>query len=477
MPGLLLLVGGGMLALLMVYILVWEGRSVLPRADGAAGVAVFFPDRRDWEDFREGARAAAGRGAAKVVRDDADAITLQGSRSGKLVRFTWHGVGGLIETREEVRRLADAPEAPLAIIGSSNTVLTAALAEALRDSAEAAGSGKAGPVLLVPWATSVSVDAPGLGPGTVPLLGIYPGRTFRFCADNQRLADLAVECLAAREPRKLPRRAILVVDRADSFSKDLADCFARAISAAAPKAGVDTYDLQSEEAVGPRRPDDGFGPSEQQLARRLWRATLEVPGHEMAWIVLPLQEEPTLRMLKALRGEVWWDVGKGEEASPLHVICGDGLGRDTMQDLAATHNLPFPVWGVSSSSGPAPSGPGAPKPGSVVGSSSRQVPGEIASALLHCLDVPGAGAGAGAGASTPEGLRVALAALDLKADDPAALGRPLAFAPSGQRRSEDLGRVLEVQPGRAALSVFTRGPKGEWTESQMPAPGTVAASP
>jgi len=474
MPGRLLLAGGGMLAFLMVYILVWEGRSARPGADGAAGVAVFFPDRRDWEDFREGVRAAAGRGRARVVRDDADVITLRGSRSGRLVRFTWHGVGGLIETREEVRLLADAPGAPVAIIGSSNTVLTVALAEALRDSAAAAGAvaGKSGPVLLVPWATSVSVDA-GPGPGMVPLLGIYPGRTFRFCADNQRLADLAVGCLAAREPKKLPKRAFLVVDRADSFSVDLADCFARAIAADAPQAGVDTYDLRSEEAAGPRRPYDGFGPPERQLAGRLWRATLEVPGLEMAWIVLPLQEEPTLRMLKALRGEVWWDLGQGADAGRLRVICGDGLGRDTLQDLAAPHDLPFPVWGVSSSSGPLPTapapGPGAPRPGSVVGSSSRQVPAEIASALLHCLDV--------SGAETPEGLRKALASIDLKANDPAALGRPLAFAPSGERRSEDLGRVLEVHPGRAAMSVFTRGSKGDWTESEVPAPGTVAASP
>lgn len=466
--GRLLLLGGGLLALSMVYILAWEGRDRRPRADDAAGVAVFFPDRRDWEDFRAGVRDVAARAGAEVVRDDPDAMTLRGKKAGRLVRFTWHGAGGLIDTREAVRRMADSASPPVAVVGSSNSVLTVALAEALRDAAE--GSGRPGPVLLVPWATAVSVEAPGMGPGTVPLLSIYPGRTFRFCADNQRLASLAVQCLAASEPKGLPRRACLVVDRADSFSKDLADCFARAISAAAPHAEVDSYDLRTEDGsmVGPRRPDDGFGPSERRLAGRLWRAALEVPGREMVWIVLPLQEEPTLRMLKALRSEVWWDVGKGEEAPPLRVLCGDGLGRDTLQDLAATHDLPFPVWGVSSSSDPEGSeSEGASRQGSVVGASSRQVPAEIASALLRCLDAPGD--------ATPEGLRSAMAALDLKAGDPAALGRPLAFTPSGERRADDLGRVLEASPGQASLSIFTRGPAGDWTRAELPA--TVAIAP
>ena len=465
-----MLVGGGLLTLLMVYILAGGGQARRPKVDGAAGVAVFFPDRRDWDDFRDGARAVAERTGAGVIGDEPGAISLRGKTSGRTVRFTWHGDGGLIETRDEVRRLAEGPSPPLAIVGSSNTVLTVALAEALRDASKAGGPGM-GPILLVPWATSVSVEAPGLGPGAVPLLGIYPGRTFRFCADNQRLADLAVSCLGATEPKGLPRRAFLVVDRSDSFSNDLADCFARAIAAAAPKAEVDMYDLRvlDAEAVGPHRQDDGFGPSERGLAGRLWRAALEVPGREMAWIVLPLQEEPTLRMLKALRGEVWWDLGKGEEAGPLRVLCGDGLGRDTLRDLAATHDLPFPVWGVSSSSNPETTAPA--RDGSVVGASSGQVPAEIVAALLHCLD------GAGADAATPEGLRAALAKLDLKTGDPAALGRPLAFAPNGERADADLGRVLEVRPGRAAISVFARGPKGDWSESELAAPGAIAAGP
>ena len=363
--------------------------------------------------------------------------------------------------------MAEGTAPPLAIVGSSNTVLTVALAEALRDASQS--SGKPGPVLLVPWATSVSVEATGNGPATVPLLSIYPGRTFRFCADNQRLADLAVECLASREPKGLPRRAFLVVERADSFSKDLADCFTRAISAVAPRAEVDTYDLRVEgaERVGPRGADDDFGPAERGLAGRLWRAALEVPGREMAWIVLPLQEEPSLRMLKALRGEVWWDLGKGEEAGPLRVLCGDGLGRDTLQDLAATHDLPFPVWGVSSSSNPEADAPA--HPGSVIGASSGQVPAEIVAALLHCLDAKDDGT------PSPEGLRNALAAIDLKAGDLSALGRPLGFAPSGERKAADLGRVLEVRPGRAAISVFAKGPKGAWTESELAAPGAIAA--
>ena len=460
------LAGGLLLAGLMAYILAWGGHTTRRvTADDAAGVAVFFPDREDWDDFRDGARAVAARGLAKIVADGDDALILETPRAKRRVRFVWHGVGGLIETREEVRHLAESGGPPLAVVGSANTVLTAALADALR--ASAAATGRRGPVLLIPWATSIAVDSPGGGAGTVPLLGTYPGRTFRFCANNRRLADLVVNCVSAREPRNRPGRILVVVDRDDRFSKDLADGFTRAIAKTAPRAELQTFDLRGGASgdTSVNRPEEVFGLAERRLAERLWRAVLEVPGHQTAWVVLPLQEEPTLRMIKALRGQVWYGLGLGGEAGPLRVLCGDGLRRETLRDLAATHDLPFPVWAVSNAS------TADPAASAVAGLGTRQIPAEIVSALVRCLDA------SGDRTATPDGLRDAMAALDLKAGDPAALGRPLAFAPSGERRDGELGRVLEIEPGRPDVSGFEPRPEGRWVEFEPTRPGPVAAQP
>src|SRR5205807_4869428 len=92
-------------------------------------------------------------------------------------------------------------------------------------------------------------------------------------------------------------------------------------------------------------------PAERRLAGAIWRAALAGPGQGMAWIVLPLQEEPALRLLVALRSEVWYAFGQGE-AESLRVLCGDAVDRDALAELAATRDLPFPVWGVSSDSVP-----------------------------------------------------------------------------------------------------------------------------
>lgn len=457
--------GGVALAALMVYVLAWgRGRPAThPAPDDAAVAAVFFPDRADWDDFRAGARAIVDRGLAKSVADGEDALTLEAPRSRRRLRFAWHGVGGVIETREEVRRLVEGPAPPVAVVGSANSVLTAALADALRAAAEAGG--RPGPVLLVPWASAILVDDPRGGARPVPLLGIDPGRTFRFCANNDRLADLVVGCLSAQKPREPPGRAFLVVDRDDSFSTDLADAFARSIARAVPGAEVARFELAGGGGgVGPRRPDERFGPAERSLAGRLWQAALDVPGGRAAWVALPLQEEPTRRMIEALRGQGWY-AAMGGEARLLRVLCGDGLRRETLQALAATHDLPFQVWAASSVSADEAS-PGA------AGLGARQVPAEIVSALVRCLD-----SAADRAAADPDGLRAALAALDLAAGDPAALGRPLAFDRAGERRGGTLGGVLEIEPGHAALARFTPQASGRWVEAELPRPGASAAPP
>ncbi|HWE37221.1 MAG TPA: hypothetical protein VG406_11700 [Isosphaeraceae bacterium] len=407
-----------------------------------AEVAVFF-ERDDWDDFRGAALAVARAGRAREVAEAEGAIVLEAPRSRRRVRFTWHRARGQVEAREEAKRLAGQPHPPLAVVGSSNTALTVALAEGLRDSGAATA-----PALLVPLASAVRVEAPDARP--VDLLAIHRGRTFRFCVDNHRLAERLVRCLADREPDGVPKRARLVVDRHDPYSRDLAHWLRVALEVLDPRPTVETEEYRGD-SVGP----EGEGPNheEARLARSLWRAVGTGGGQdETACVFLPLQKEPMLRLLEALRTEGLAPYIISAGATPLRVVGGDGISLELLRREASGPKLPFPVWVASPASGAMP---GVTAPGA---EDRLQVPAEVVAAVVHALD----------GAEAPADLAPRLSRLDLAADDPAAMGRPLAFGPAGERRDPP-GRVLEVQPGLDDASIFslTPGPRGGWAEEAI----------
>jgi ABC-type branched-subunit amino acid transport system substrate-binding protein len=458
-----LLAGGLVVFGVMAYTLMIGRPGTVRQLHGqpayAAGVAVFLPERADWLDFRRGVEACEKRGLVRIREDSGDALELQTARQGRALRLVWHGVRGVRQAREELRRLLRSAVPPVAVVGSINTALTAALAEELRhaagDSSRAGqGAARAAPVLLVPWATSTLVFDPQRGPGPVGLLDIDPGRTFRFCFDNQRQAELLVRALAGLEPDSLPWRAFLVVDRDDPYSRDLADGFRRAIEAVAPRAEI----VEQAEAVTPRPRDDRLEAGERQWAASIARSAREAGAGAVTWVVLPLQSEPTKRLLAALRSQLELAPAAGE--GPLRVLCGDSLGLQTILELAGHRS--FPLWCVSPASPPGPARlPGAEAAGDA------QVSAEVVAALAHVLDQPG---------EPPADLRAALAALDLPAGDPAAYGRRLAFAASGERLGEPIGHVLVNHPGRSFVQAYARDPDGRWQAVAAIRPVPVAGS-
>ncbi len=437
------------LAGLMAYTLAFEGfhgTAPPPRPDAvAAEVAVFFPDRRDWAHFRRAVAACVARGLARAVADDDDAVVVAGPKLGRRVRFAWHGIRGVGETADAVRRLADGHPAPVAVVGSSTTVLTVALAGPLRD------LGPAGPVLLIPWATSVRAGLGGLGSAPEKLLEIDRGRTFRFCPDNERLANSVVECLVEQDPGNAPGRVFLVVDRHDPYSVDLAGGFRRAIGARAPGAEV----VERADALGepssPGPPGSAPAPSaaEKELADAIWTAADEAGEGRTVWAVLPLQGAPTRRMLVALRRRASWRAG-GRSGGALRVVTGDGIGRETLDELAG--HRPFPIWCASTSS--------ARSPDHGVSTDTQEL-AEIAASLILAVER------SPRPSATADDVRDALAGLDLAAGDPSAFGRPLAFGPDGERRG-DPGHVLAVRPGSPSVIEFARGAGGRWEPAAAP---------
>ena len=453
----LLLAGGLVLAALMVYTLRFDpnhGAKGRHATSAAATIAVVYPDRTLWREFRHGIIACERKRLLRVVEESDGSILVETAKYRAPARFDLHDVRGLRETKEEVRTLLLGTSAPIAFVGSSNTVLTEAVAEALREAADRGGG--RGPVLLVPWASAVLSPGRAPGEGPIALLDINPGRIFRFCPNNQRQADTLIDCLAASEDQKGPARVVVVVDRHDPYSVDLAAAFHRSAARVAPGAEI----VERADSLDRPLPTDAHalpGPFEEALAESIWREADGRPNGATTWVFLPLQEDPALRILTALRRHARREKAPGK--GPLRVVCGDGIGFSNLIALAG--RCPFPLWCSTSSSAPAAAqalGQGL--------SPDTQVAAEIVAALVLCLDQ------AGDRSATADELRGRLTALKLARDDPAAMGRSLAFARSGERIGDDLGHVLLIRPDSPDVFAVERAPSGRWR-----APEPLQAAP
>jgi hypothetical protein len=126
----------------------------------------------------------------------------------------------------------------------------------------------------------------------------------------------------------------------------------------------------------------------------------------------------------------------------------------------------FPVWCSSTASAPA----AARALGQGI-SPDTQVPAEIVSALIQCLDLPHDQP------PTSNRLRDRLASLRLDASSPAATGRSLAFSPSGERVGDDLGYVLMIRPDRPTVYAMSRTSSGHWSEPAPLEPAPVVSRP
>ena len=426
-----LALGAAALTALMAYTLIGIGHDGSSRArpsdaDRPEILAVFL-DRADWQDVRQAITACSRKGLLRVVKDEDDSEVVAGTRTGREVRFSWVRARGEGETRAEIRSRASGDAPPLAVIGSSNTALTVAVARALRD----AGPDRS-PVLLIPWATAVQADN-DRGTGTVRLLDIHVGRSFRFCPDNRREAGLVVGCVADRAKGPAPGRVFVVVDPSDPFSADLSACFREAIRSrfpAVPMAVCEDVPLHAGH-------DDFPSTEDRRWARGLVDSSRDLEGP--AWVVLPLQKTPALRLIRALRAAEAAKPG----GLPVVVLCGDAIPAADLAEFAGSPGLA--VWSASAASEPG-SSPNAP--------GDAQVPAEIVAAVIAAVDRDEP--------PTPESVQSAIAGLDLKPGSPSAMGRPLKFAEGGERIADGLGSVLEAGPGSGSVRSFVEGRSGSW---------------
>ncbi len=388
-----------------------------------------------------------------MVDEGGDWVRARSSGDGRKIRFCWDTALGERELRQHLNERLRSEHPPVAVVGSINTTLTLTLAREL--AAWSRSQQSPGPVLLVTAATSVEVErSPSTSPEVEPipesqtLLDVYPGRTFRFCLNNRRLASLVIDFLG-EERRETPSAVFVVVDRFDPFSEDLAAFFDREVCDRFPETPILLREpsLEREESVERSRLD------EVGLANEVWSrvrlAEMENEGGPV-WLMLTTQGEPAQRVLSAIQAR-----GPRTPSRSLRLLCGDGIGRSTLLSLA--RSLPCPVVSSASNS---PRVRGL----SVLDSVAQgQVDAEVVSAIVCGLR------------GQTDDLAPALARLSISAEAPEAIGRSLAFE-NGERKGVDLGHVLEVQPRSGVLEAHAPGPDQEWSRLRWVGGGWHAAT-
>jgi hypothetical protein len=165
------------------------------------------------------------------------ALSLPG---GSRLLFRWYKLTNDWKTRDWISALLQRKPPPLAIIGGSSSDTARKLAMRLAEmTADVPAEQR--PLLLLTQATADRVETEpdallrlgpeGEGePTSVPLLRLYPGRTFRFCFSNSQMAAAVTHFIWLHDDLRPDRDPAYTVQwEDDSYSHDLINGFSEAL--------------------------------------------------------------------------------------------------------------------------------------------------------------------------------------------------------------------------------------------------------
>ncbi len=225
----------------------------LPVRAGEREVVWLYPatDATSWARFVAAVRRTAerlGHDRSSVQADDTSAfpqqtttvpeVSLSGSEPDFRFVFRWYKLTSDWKTSKWIEALLERQPPPLAIIGGSSSDSASELAATLQGAA-AKLPAEQRPLLLLTAATadhvapfneneagqSTAAETAGL-----PLMQLYPRRTFRFCFTNKQMATAVSSFIWSRDdlrPNKDP--AYMARWNDDSYSRDLIDGFRGAL--------------------------------------------------------------------------------------------------------------------------------------------------------------------------------------------------------------------------------------------------------
>jgi hypothetical protein len=321
-----------------------------------------------WERFVTAAQRGVGQQDASLglTLDDSGAFPEQTTSVPEIVvasrqerlRIRWYKLTSDHKTEEWVRDLLSRKPPPLAIIGGDASDAAIDVARRLHEESKRQGLGGSAPLFLI---TSATAD--DAGPGEGPLSDLYPGRTFRFCFTNRRMANVVMDFIWGQEDLRPDSAPVyLTFWEDDPYSVDLNRRFCDALPLAPPVAAVRDWASASSFILGGVLPIDLAGawwgqfravtpesahisysvgtfadPNrwEEEEAIRLMEIKLERhPEQSRPLLILPAATDPTRRFLRALVRTA------PVEARRFVVATGDSI---TFNTIYRDRNLAWPV--------------------------------------------------------------------------------------------------------------------------------------
>jgi hypothetical protein len=330
-----------------------------------------------WERFVSGVHRAAVLLPGLTVDDSAafldqtaavpEVVVGMAGRPGKL-RIRWYKIASDHRPAYWVDALAARSPPPLAVIGGGSSDRARDMAWALARRDRWAGGDR--PLFLLTTASAETVygeaddGRPDGGGHMVPLLDIYPGRTFRFCFSNRQMAEAMLD-FVWRTPALRPQRFTDLAAQAvgggllagpalarspgvyyvewgdDPYSSDLLDMvkqeLPRTLAGCRGCGGPTFSGWQVPFSVG------GFyrpNRAEEEAADRLLKELAAQPP-QRSLLVLPTVAAPARRLLRTL-AEADPTVGRR-----LVAVNGDGMGVNTVirdgEFAWPVHAIPVPL--------------------------------------------------------------------------------------------------------------------------------------
>jgi hypothetical protein len=243
------------LAFSAALVVIWPGLTqsrtqVLPLAGEDQEIAWLYAatNSAPWVRFVAAARHARQRLARletplNLEIDETNAFPAQTTAVPELMlavpavkgslRVRWYKLTSEQKTADWVKALLERPRPPLAVVGGSSSDLGIELAQSL---ATRHGPEPAAPLLLLTTATAETVEEDS---GERPLNSLYPGRTFRFCFTNRRMAEVVAHFIwAKKELRPDNDPLYLTYWKDDPYSADLTKRFQDALAGPAGRSAA-----------------------------------------------------------------------------------------------------------------------------------------------------------------------------------------------------------------------------------------------
>lgn len=287
-----------------------DGPNPLPVPNGDQEVAWIHPatSSNTWEHFVKGAHFVADEidglevDSESAFPDSTTAVPeviLGLGSSNQRLRIRWYKVTSRSDAAGWVASLRSRLRPPLAIIGGDNSARAQELAEALNDEVN-------GPLLLLTTATAVDVAAESIiatpsdpalpGGAWRELMMIYPERTFRFCFNNEQIAEAVIEFLQSRPELRPGSRTFGLEWADDPYSLDLSlrykDCLTQDEPFGLPRLGQSRINYSTGQ----------FERANPQEAETIdWLIdTIPRDTGERSLLILPIGAAPARRILHGL---------------------------------------------------------------------------------------------------------------------------------------------------------------------------------